>query len=334
MSALLEIRQLSKVYGGNDVLANDRISMDVGVGEIVGLLGHNGAGKTTLVRQIVGLTKPTSGTIRLDGVDSVANPALARRVCSLQAQSQVPITGLTARQAIDLIGRLRGGRRRAVARRTVELAERLQIADWLDRTTRTGEDELTGGVRRLVAFCIAAIRPGRLVVLDEPTNDVDPMRRRLLWAEIRRLADEGHAVVLVTHNVAEAEHSVDRVVILHRGRIVADGAPGVLAAGMRGRVRVEIGWETVPPPLPAFISGPAHGGRRTTQTVDRQYLTELMRWGDDMRNRRRIEHFSVGTASLEDAYGLIVDAADRACESVSEGQGPPTGKDLTDAIRD
>lgn len=83
-------------------------------------------------------------------------------------------------------------------------------------------------MRRLTAFCMAAVEPGRVVMFDEPTNDVDPVRRRLLWGQVRALADDGCAVVLVTHNVVEAERAVQRLVILDQGRVVAQGSPAEL----------------------------------------------------------------------------------------------------------
>ena len=123
----------------------------------------------------------------------------------MQPQAQVPISGLTPRQAIDLTGRLRGGRPGIVRERTAALADALDIGEWMD----TDAARLSGGVKRLVSFAMAAVVPGRLVVLDEPTNDVDPVRRRLLWASVRGLAEGGSSVLLVTHNVVEAERSVD-----------------------------------------------------------------------------------------------------------------------------
>ena len=116
---LLQIEELTKVYRTSSrareagTRANDGISLAIGEGEVFGLLGHNGAGKTTLVNQVVGLLRPTSGTIRIDGRDMVADPGLARRLCSSQAQAQVPIDGLTPRQAIDLLGQLRGASKAA-----------------------------------------------------------------------------------------------------------------------------------------------------------------------------------------------------------------------------
>ena len=125
---VLTIRGLTKRYAGRrGVQANDGIDLDVAPGQVVGLLGHNGAGKTTLVNQVVGLVRPDAGTITLDGVDAIARPDLARRRTSIQAQANVPITGLTPRTAIQLVGRIRGGRRSEVASRTQDL-----IDTWID----------------------------------------------------------------------------------------------------------------------------------------------------------------------------------------------------------
>jgi ABC-2 type transport system ATP-binding protein len=104
---LLEIEHLTKTYRGG-VRANDDVTLSVGAGEVYGLLGHNGAGKTTLASEVVGLVRPDAGAIRIGGLDAVARPAESRRRCSIQPQAQVPIAGLTPRQAIDLVGRLRG----------------------------------------------------------------------------------------------------------------------------------------------------------------------------------------------------------------------------------
>ncbi len=229
MDEVLVIEQVRKRYGKppRGVLANDGVDLRIEAGQVVGLLGHNGAGKTTLVNQVVGLALPDEGRITLAGIDAIARPDEARRLASVQAQANVPITGLTPRRAIDLVGRLRGGSRADVRRRTDHLLEALDLGPWADVTAQ----KVSGGVARLAAFAMAAVAPGALVVLDEPTNDVDPVRRRLLWAEIRRIADEGAAVLLVTHNVREAETVVDRVTILDHGRVLADETPQDLVAG-------------------------------------------------------------------------------------------------------
>ena len=209
---LLEINQLCKVYRGG-VRANDNVSLTVREGEVFGLLGPNGAGKTTLVNQIIGITAPTSGSISIAETDVVTNPGYARQACSFQAQTQVPIAGLTAMQAIELVGRVRGGSVDQVRQRAIELIDRLEIGEWKNKMGVA----FSGGMRRLVAFCMATVIPGCIVILDEPTNDVDPLRRRLLWHEVHSLAERGSAVLLVTHNVLEAERVVDRLAIIDQG---------------------------------------------------------------------------------------------------------------------
>ena len=161
---LLTITDLHKHFGSGarTVRANDSISMNVASGQVVGLLGHNGAGKSTLVNQVVGLLRPTSGTIRLDGFDAVARPAAARRVASVQAQANIPITGLTPQRAIELVGRVRGADRRRVRRRAEQLIDALDIGQW----ARTPAQKISGGIARLTAFAMCAVVPGRLVILD------------------------------------------------------------------------------------------------------------------------------------------------------------------------
>lgn len=219
---VLEIRDLSKTYPGRPpTRANRRVDFYAGAGEVVGLLGHNGAGKTTLVNQIVGLLRPDAGSIRVAGCDVIANPQEARRLVSVQAQANVPITGISPRVAINLVGRIRGGHRAQVSRRAEALLAALDLGPWADKPSQS----ISGGVARLTAFAMAAVVPGRLVILDEPTNDVDPARRRLLWQLIRRIADDGAAVLLVTHNVREAESAVDKLVILDHGAVIASDTP-------------------------------------------------------------------------------------------------------------
>ena len=117
---LLEVENVVKQYKGG-VKANDGISLRLDKGEVFGLLGPNGAGKSTLVNQIVGLTVPTSGAIRISGINIVNKPDYARQVCSFQAQTQVPIAGLTAVQSIELVGMIRGGQKEEVRQRTKQM---------------------------------------------------------------------------------------------------------------------------------------------------------------------------------------------------------------------
>ncbi len=186
-----------------------------------------------------------------------------------------------------------------------ELVEALDIGEWL----HTDGARLSGGVKRLVSFCMAAAAPGALVILDEPTNDVDPVRRRLLWAQVRALADRGTAVLLVTHNVVEAERSVDRLSILDHGSVVAGGTPAELKASMSDDLRLELVLEpdTDAPVVAPFVRRFVRTGNRVLATVAAGSATDAAAWGQQLRRDGRIEEFSLSPATLEDAYVVIVD---------------------------
>jgi ABC-2 type transport system ATP-binding protein len=303
---LLEVEGITKRYRRGSAPANDGVNLTVDSGQVYGLLGHNGAGKTTLVNQIVGLLKPDGGSIRISGRDAVADPGYARQACSIQPQAQVPIDGLTPRQAIETLGRLRGGEARLVKARAGELLETLALQEW------SGSDgaRLSGGVKRLVSFCMAAVVPGRLVILDEPTNDVDPVRRRLLWAQVRALADGGSAVLLVTHNVVEAERSVDRLAILDHGRVLTEGTPADLKSGIADDLRLELVLEpgAEAPRLPEFASSFTATGSRIVATVPAGLGGEAAAWAQNLRRAGRVEEYSLAPATLEDAYVALVGA--------------------------
>jgi ABC-2 type transport system ATP-binding protein len=310
---LLEIRNLTKVYR-RGVRANDGVSLKLDAGEVLGLFGHNGAGKTTLLNQVAGLTRPTSGSIRIDGRDPVADPAMARRACSLQPQAQAPLDGITPRQAVEVMARIRGASRRRARERTAELLAALDLESWAG----TVGERLSGGVRRLTSFCMAAAEPGRVVMFDEPTNDVDPVRRRLLWAQIRALAEAGCAVVLVTHNVVEAERGADRLVILDDGRVVADGTPAELRGRHGERLRVELVAvdQAAATELAAAVAIELAGelltvsGRRVVVAVDTGRAAAAVALAQRERAAGRIDEFAVTPASFEDIYVSLVGAED------------------------
>jgi ABC-2 type transport system ATP-binding protein len=300
---LLEIGGLTKVYRSG-VRANDGIDLSIASGEVFGLLGHNGAGKTTLVSQVIGLLKPSAGSIRIDGLDVVADPGLARRLCSFQAQSHVPIDGLTPRQAIELLGQLRGGTATAVRRSRHRLVDALDLGEWLD----VDAARLSGGVKRLVAFAMAAVAPGRVVMLDEPTNDVDPVRRRLLWRQVRSLADGGAAVLLVTHNVVEAERSVDRLAILDAGRVIAEGTPAELKARLGAELRLELVVDprVDEPPVSPFGRAVVPVGNRLMVGVPSDAAGAAVAWAESLQRAGTVEEYTLGPATLEDVYVALV----------------------------
>jgi len=295
----LRVTDLRKVYR-RGVAANDGISLEVAPGEVYGLLGPNGAGKTTLVKQVIGLLKPTSGSIRLGPHDLVARPSVARQLCSYLPQAQLPIDGLRAQEAIELSGRIRGGDARAMRRRTGELIDALQLGDW----RRVLGVRLSGGVRRLVGFCMVTACPGAVVILDEPTNDVDPLRRRLLWEEIRRVAEHGAAVVLVTHNVLEAEKAVDRLAIVDRGRKLAEGTPSSFKQESRDRLRLHVMLSpgAAAPEPPGFVSRSARTGNNLVAVIPERDAGPAIAWARNLVESGSAEEYALGATTLEDAY--------------------------------
>lgn len=290
---------VTKIYG-DSLAANDGISLHVEPGEVYGLLGPNGAGKSTLVKQVVGLLKPTSGALTLGPYDLVADPDAARQLCSYLPQAQMPIDSLRAREAIELTGRIRGGDRAGVRRRADELIEALDLGEW----QQTLGTKLSGGVKRLIGFVMVTVWPGRLVILDEPTNDVDPYRRRMLWNEVRRLGDGGASVLLVTHNVLEAEKAVDRLAIIDGGRIVAEGTPSRLKGQDRGRLRLQLmlapGSDT--PELPAYVEHHTRVGHNLMTVIPEELASEGIAWAQRLMGAGAAEEYALGAITLEDVY--------------------------------
>ncbi|MDQ2087988.1 ABC transporter ATP-binding protein [Herbivorax sp. ANBcel31] len=302
---MIKISNVTKQYK-NGYVANSNITLSVEPGEVFGLLGPNGAGKTTLVNQLIGLTKPTSGEITIDGTDIVANPATARRLCSFQPQSQIPIDGLSPIEAIELTGRIRGIDKKFARRRAMELIERLQLKQW----AKTRGENLSGGVRRLTAFCMTCVAPSKVVIFDEPTNDVDPERRRLLWKEIQNLSDKGLTIILVTHNVLEAERSTDRLAIIHKSELIRQGTPSSFRNNgedhMILELTLEVGKST--DSIQGIESNAVQTGRRVFQPIKMSKVSQWVKWANELRNNRLIEEFSINPPSLEESYLQIVGA--------------------------
>jgi ABC-2 type transport system ATP-binding protein len=290
---------ITKTFNGT-VVANDGISLHVEPGEVYGLLGPNGAGKTTLVKQVIGLLKPDAGSITLGPHDLVDDPDAARQLCSYLPQAQMPINSFRSWEAIKITGMIRGGPAAEVARRGDALIEALDVGEWRD----TLGARLSGGVKRLVGFAMVTVWPGRIVILDEPTNDVDPYRRRLLWEQVRRLGDEGVAVFLVTHNVLEAEKSVDRLAVIAEGRLLAEGTPSSLKAADRGRLRLQVmlAPRAETPPLPPFVESHTRAGNNLMTVIPEADAAHGIGWAQELMGTGAAEEYALGATTLEDVY--------------------------------
>jgi len=297
---VLDIQSLVKRYR-NGTMANDGISLAIEEGELFGLLGPNGAGKTTLVGQLLGLLKPTAGSIQIDGVDVVARPGYAREQIGFLPQAQVAMDDVHIDELIFAVARLRGLSRSEARARTEALIERLQLSQFRATSMRAA----SGGVRRLAGFATAVVAPARIVVLDEPTNDVDPLRRRLLWDAIAEMREEGTTVLLVTHNLHEAERFLDRLAIIEHGRIVREGAPADLRSVVTERLRLEVTATNGLQPHPALDCEPDRPGSYLFDNAD---LVIVSSWLEERRKAGEIVDFRIGPPSLEDIYAASVGA--------------------------
>ncbi|MGI8827908.1 MAG: ABC transporter ATP-binding protein [Chloroflexota bacterium] len=213
---LLAARELTKIYG--DVIAVENVDLTVHAGEIFGLLGPNGAGKTTTVTMCCGLLRPTSGSVSIDGVDMERDPRGAKRLIGYVPDEPDLYDKLSAREFIQLMGELYGVRG-DVGKRTEHL---LKYFDLLE----AGDDLIGGyshGMKQKTALCGMLIHEPDLLFLDEPTVGLDPKSARLLKDRLQSMAADGRAVVLCTHILEIAQAICDRVAILERGRILAEG---------------------------------------------------------------------------------------------------------------
>ncbi|MEA2451671.1 MAG: type transport system ATP-binding protein [Actinomycetota bacterium] len=229
-----EVRNLHKVYRSPEVVANDGISFTVEPGEAFGLLGPNGAGKSTLVRQLVGLMTPSSGEIKLFG-EALNNRRVGRTVAYLP-QGTMTLGEFRVSEAIEWTAVLRGCGKSTARGEADELIEVLELGDLRDRQLR----KLSGGQRRLTQIAMTLVGRLPVLILDEPTADIDPALRARIWELISGRARAGSAIVLVTHDVAEAEHVLNRVAILDSGKVAALGTPSELKARLSHRTRVEV----------------------------------------------------------------------------------------------
>ncbi|MDQ1014252.1 ABC transporter ATP-binding protein/permease [Streptomyces afghaniensis] len=236
----IEVRDLVRAYrgrGGELIRANDGLTFNVPRGQVFGLFGANGAGKTTLVLQMLGLVRPTSGSITVNGFDAVRHPELVKSTVGFLPQRGLSMRLIEARRALHYTGRLRGQSEADTRRQTDELIDELGLGPYADRQV----ERLSGGLMRLVNFGMTLMGRPDLIVLDEPTNELDPHNRRLIWDIVqRRAAEDGTTVVLVTHNVLEAEKAVHRVAVMHDGRITAMGTPGELKERTGAQARLEL----------------------------------------------------------------------------------------------
>ena len=214
--------------GSDEVRAVDGVDLEVRSGEIFGFLGPNGAGKSTTVRMLTTLLRPTGGAARVAGYDVVTEADAVRRNIGVALQDAAIDPLMTGHELLRLQAVLYGLPRGQHRSRADELLERVGLSSAGDRRVGT----YSGGMRRRLDLALSLIHEPTVLFLDEPTTGLDPMSRMALWEEIRRLNGEGTTVLLTTQYLEEADQLADRVAIIDRGRIVREGAPEALKAGV------------------------------------------------------------------------------------------------------
>ncbi|MCP9926481.1 ABC transporter ATP-binding protein [Cyanobium sp. CH-040] len=232
VDGLIQLHDLRKSYGRGEkaVQALDGLSLSVPAGSLYGLLGPNGSGKTTSLRILCTLLAPDAGSVRVAGLDALAQPRAVRRLLGYVAQEVAIDKILTGRELLRLQGdlhHLEGGVRN---RRIAELVELLGMGEWIDR--RCGG--YSGGMRRRLDLASALLHRPRVLVLDEPTVGLDIESRAAIWTVLRQLRDGGTTVLLSSHYLEEVDALADRLAIIERGRVIAEGVPADLKQALGG----------------------------------------------------------------------------------------------------
>lgn len=234
---ILSVEGVYKKYDNMVTYANRNIDLCVESGQICGLLGPNGAGKTTFVRQVCGLLRPTSGIIKVNGVDISSQKNYVPKMISYLGQIAYTHRALKVIEFIQFTGVYRGLSPKQASNNAREFLEYFGMRPLENRLL----EYLSGGETRIVAFIAAIIGFRPLIVLDEPTNDVDPEKRILLWQLVKTLKKEYHITfLLVTHNIHEASDVVDNVAIINNGEIIRRGIPSELASSMGIESKIDI----------------------------------------------------------------------------------------------
>jgi ABC-2 type transport system ATP-binding protein len=237
LEPVVSAQALKKSFGEVDAVRS--ISFDVGAGEVVGILGPNGAGKTTTINMATTLLKMDGGQASIGGFDVETEPEVVRQLFGVAGQSAAVDEKLTARENLELFARLYKIPRAERKDRIAGLIDRFGLDEIADRPAST----YSGGERRRLDLVAALVAEPPVVFLDEPTTGLDPRARTELWNTVRELASDGTAIVLTTQYLEEADQLADRILLIDKGTIVAQGTPDELKRNLERDV-LELQFET------------------------------------------------------------------------------------------
>jgi lipooligosaccharide transport system ATP-binding protein len=253
-STIVEATAVFKRFGAR--LAVDDLNLAVPAGVCFGLLGPNGAGKTTTLRMIYGVTRATSGTIRVFGMDINRHTRAVRSRLGVTLQQNVLIEALSPRENLLVFGRYHRIREPELSRRAGELIGFLELASHADLPVR----QLSGGFQRRLAIALSLMNQPELLILDEPTTGLDPAVRHALWSRVRELRAAGTTVLITTHYMDEAQRLCDHVAIVSAGKVIGAGGPQDLIATRLAPETVE--FDCTPTEETSLLDGFAHSGPR------------------------------------------------------------------------
>lgn len=214
---MIEALELTKRF--DHFTAVDHLSLKVAEGEVLALLGHNGAGKTTTIRCLAGILEPTSGIARIAGYDVIKDPRTVRRLVGLLTEFPGLYDRMIATEYLDFFGRMQGIPPKVIAERSEKLLTHFDL--WRVRDQRMGQ--YSKGMRQKMALVRALLHDPAILFLDEPTSALDPHSAKQVRDTIRELRQDGRTIILCTHNLSEAELLADRIAIIARGKIRAEG---------------------------------------------------------------------------------------------------------------
>lgn len=226
----IEMKNIVKEF--DEIKAVNGISLEIEYGEIFALLGPNGAGKTTTINILATLLQPTKGIALVNGYDVIKEAAKVRQSIGIVFQDPSLDDRLTAKENLDIHGRLYHMGKEERQRRIKEVLEMVELEDRANSIVKT----FSGGMRRRLEIARGLMHKPRILFLDEPTLGLDPQTRRHIWEYIEKLREEGVTVLLTTHYMEEADYLADRVAIIDKGRIVAEGLPSQLKDSIGGDI--------------------------------------------------------------------------------------------------